>query len=236
MSRTINEILAALIIYLAGRVSRMDLTVDEAVAAIIASGRRLDARGLAPATSGNYSVRLGDGRIAVTVSGRHKGRLCREDVMLVDEDGIALEDKKPSAETPLHLVIYRLYPRVNAVLHVHSVPVVTLTRYYPEASEIRLQGYEMLKAFPGVTTHETTVDIPVFENSQDVPALAGEVSQEIGRRAQASAPQPPAYLLRAHGAYGWGRDLEEAERVIEGLEHLLSCEIETIRLRAGART
>ncbi len=214
----------------------MTLSVDEAVEAIIASGRRLDARGLAPATSGNYSVRLGDGRIAVTVSGRHKGRLGREDIMLVDAEGIALEDKKPSAETALHVVIYRLLPAINAVLHVHSVPVVALTRYLPGTSELPLQGYEMLKAFPGVTTHEATVEIPVFENSQNVASLAREVGQEIGRRARLAAAQAPAYLIRGHGAYGWGKDIEEAERVIEGLEHLLSCEIEARRLGVGART
>jgi methylthioribulose-1-phosphate dehydratase len=45
----------------------------------------------------------------------------------------------------------------------------------------------------------------------------------------------PAYLIRGHGAYGWGKDMEEAERVIEALEHLLSCEIEAIRLQAGVR-
>jgi methylthioribulose-1-phosphate dehydratase len=212
----------------------MTPSVDEAVEAIIASGQRLDARGLAPATSGNYSVRLGDGKIAVTVSGRHKGRLRREDIMLVDADGSALEDKKPSAETALHVVIYRLHPHVNAVLHVHSVPVVALTQYLPGAAELRLRGYEMLKAFPGVTTHETVVEIPVFENSQDVAGLARQVGQELGRRAHTGA-RTPVYLIRGHGAYGWGRDLEEAERVIEGLEHLLSCEIEAIRLGVGAR-
>ena len=73
----------------------MPISLDEAVEAIVASGRRLDARGLAPATSGNYSVRVDEGKIAVTVSGRHKGRLTRDDVMLVDERGNALENKKP---------------------------------------------------------------------------------------------------------------------------------------------
>jgi len=207
----------------------MGISLDEAIEAIIASGQRLDARGLAPATAGNYSVRLGDGRIAVTVSGRHKGRLGRDDVMLVDTDGIALEGKKPSAETALHTVVYRLYPQVNAVLHVHSVPVVALTRHLPGASEVVLRGYEMLKAFPGITTHEITVGIPIFENSQDIAALAREVERS-------GKTQAPAYLIRGHGAYGWGKDLEEAERVIEGLEHLLSCEIEAIRLRTGAPT
>jgi methylthioribulose-1-phosphate dehydratase len=208
----------------------MITSLDEAVEAIVASGRRLDARGLAPATSGNYSVRLSEGRFAVTVSGRHKGRLGRDDVMLVNADGIALENKKPSAETALHTQVYKLYPQVNAVLHVHSVPVVTLTRHLPAASEVVLEGYEMLKAFPGITTHETVVGIPIFENSQDIEALAKHVSHRFRTGLAA-----PAYLIRGHGAYGWGQDIEEAERVIEALEHLLSCEIEAIRLRAGGR-
>jgi methylthioribulose-1-phosphate dehydratase len=209
----------------------MASSADEAIEAIIASGRRLDARGLAPATSGNYSVRLSDGRIAVTVSGRHKGRLGRDDVMLVDADGVALEAKKPSAETALHTVIYRLYPQANAVLHVHSVPVVTLTRHMRAAGEVILEGYEMLKAFPGITTHEIEVGVPIFDNSQDIAALARDVAVDCGRRRRDGETEVPAYLIRGHGAYGWGKDLEEAERVIEALEHLLICEIEAMRLR-----
>jgi methylthioribulose-1-phosphate dehydratase len=209
----------------------MARSFDEAVEAIIASGRRLDARGLAPATSGNYSVRLPEGRIAVTVSGRHKGRLTRHDVMLVDAQGAALEGKRPSAETPLHTLIYQLFPSAEAVLHVHSVPVVALTRHLPRATGIRLEGYEMLKAFPGITTHQIAVEIPVFDNSQDVPLLAREVAQRLST----AGAQVPAYLIRGHGAYGWGKDLEEAERVIEGLEHLLCCEIEAIRLGQAGR-
>jgi methylthioribulose-1-phosphate dehydratase len=206
----------------------MPISLDEAVEAIVASGRRLDSRGLAPATSGNYSVRVDARRIAVTVSGRHKGRLTRDDVMLVDDKGGALENKKPSAETGLHTLVYELFPQVNAVLHVHSVPVVT--RHLPTATEVVLRDYEMLKAFPGITTHETVVGIPIFANSQNIPALAQEVRDRLRNGAA-----PPAYLIRGHGAYGWGRDMEEAERVIEALEHLLTCEIEAIRLRAGVQ-
>jgi methylthioribulose-1-phosphate dehydratase len=205
-------------------------SLQAAVETIIAAGRRLDARELAAATSGNYSVRLSDGRIAVTVSGRHKGRLTPDDVMVVNSDGVALEDKKPSAETGLHTQLYRRYPHVNAVLHVHTVPVVTLTRHLPRATEIVLRDYEMLKAFPGITTHQTALAIPVFENSQDIPAL----SREVDRRLQ-DETRTPAYLIRGHGAYGWGKNIDEAERVIEALEHLLSCEIEALRLRNGVQ-
>jgi methylthioribulose-1-phosphate dehydratase len=205
-------------------------SLDQAVQAITAIGQRLDARGLAAATSGNYSARLADGRIAITVSGRHKGRLSAKDVMAVDGQGSPLEDQRPSAETALHTLLYRLYPHVTGVLHVHSVASTTLSRHLGAAGEILLQGYEMLKAFPGVTTHETVVRIPVFENSQDIPMMAEAVARRL--RAQAA---PPAYLIRGHGAYGWGRDLEEAERVIEALDHLLLCEIQALQLR-GAKT
>jgi methylthioribulose-1-phosphate dehydratase len=199
---------------------------ESAVQAIIDSGRRLEARGLAAATSGNFSVRLPGGRIAITVSGRHKGRLRPEDIMRVDLNGPPLEPQKPSAEMPLHLLLYRLYPRVHAVLRVHSVAGVVLSQHHPEASEIRLQGYEMLKAFPGIQTHAAAIDIPVVENSQDIPALA----RQVEARLQAN-PSVPAYLIRGHGAYAWGADLDEAERVVEALEHLLQCELETRRLR-----
>ena len=60
------------------------------------------------------------------------------------------------------------------------------------------------------------------------------LAQEVRSRLQTGAP-PPAYLIRGHGAYAWGKDMEEAERVIEALEHLLSCEIEAIRLRNGVQ-
>jgi methylthioribulose-1-phosphate dehydratase len=88
----------------------------------------------------------------------------------------------------------------------------------------------MLKAFPGITTHQAVVRIPIFANSQDIPALA----QEVRDRLHTGAP-PPAYLIRGHGAYAWGKDMEEAERVIEALEHLLACEIEAIRLQSGVQ-
>src|ERR1700677_4197290 len=120
------------------------MPVESAVSEIIAVGRRLDAHGLAAATSGNYSLRVSSDRIAITVSGSHKGRLGAAEVMLVDGDGRSLDHRIPSAETPLHVQLYRLYPRVLAVLHVHSVAAVALTRSRPNATFLALEGYEML--------------------------------------------------------------------------------------------
>jgi methylthioribulose-1-phosphate dehydratase len=47
-------------------------------------------------------------------------------------------------------------------------------------------------------------------------------------------PAPSAFLLRGHGVYAWGATVEEAEHVVEALELLMSCELETLRI--GRRT
>jgi methylthioribulose-1-phosphate dehydratase len=200
----------------------MPTALELAIQQIIAVGQRLDRRGLAPATSGNYSARIDD-RIAITTSGSHKGRLTSADVMLVDIDGHALDARSPSAETPLHVALYRLYPRVNAILHIHAVSAVTLTRLAPESTQLILEGYEMLKVFPGVSTHETRVTIPIFDNAQDTSALARKVTARL--EAQAG---PPAYLIRGHGINTWGASIEEAERIFEGVDHLMSCELQSL--------
>jgi ribulose-5-phosphate 4-epimerase/fuculose-1-phosphate aldolase len=56
-------------------------------AELMEAGRLLYARGMVPATSGNFSVRLSSGELAITVSGSHKGRLGDTDIMRVDAEG-----------------------------------------------------------------------------------------------------------------------------------------------------
>jgi len=147
-------------------------------------------------------------------------------VTLIDLDGHALDAKPPSAEAALHASVYRLYARAEAVLHVHSVASITLTRLLPRGSDLVLEGYETLKVLPGVTTHDTRVVIPVFDNSQDMTALG----RAVEARLVMLQPAPPALLLRGHGIYAWGASVEEAERVVEALELLMSCELETLRI------
>jgi len=139
---------------------------------------------------------------------------------------LAVSPRHPSAEAALHAAVYRLYARVEAVLHVHSVASTTLTRLLPEDSDLVLEGYETLKILPGVTTHDARVVIPVFDNSQDMPALARAVEVRLATL----KPAPSALLLRGHGVYAWGASVEEAEHVVEALELMLSCELETLRV------
>ncbi len=205
-----------------------EVTFEAAGDAIVAVGQWLDGKGWAPATAGNYSMRLDDGSFAITVSGKHKGRLSSDDVMRVDAGGHALDGKRPSAETALHMAIYALFPAANAVLHSHSPQAVGLTRAFPEVAAYALAGHEMLKVLPGITTHETEIALPIVDNAQDMAVLAAAV-----RPALTKAGAAPAYLIRSHGLYGWGATMAEAERVIEGIEWMIAAELAEIGFRSG---
>jgi methylthioribulose-1-phosphate dehydratase len=200
-------------------------TPDWAVAAIVAAGRRMDARGWVPAAAGNISVRLDADRIAITRSGGHKGFLDAGHVMQVDAQGTALTpDKRPSAETLLHCQIYALFPRAGAVLHGHSVPGTVLSIADPAATAIRFAGYELLKAFEGQTTHAVALDLPIVDNDQDMPRLSERLAPLL------LAGAPLGYLIRGHGVYVWGPEMETALARLEGLEFLLACELEKRKL------
>jgi methylthioribulose-1-phosphate dehydratase len=206
----------------------MDL--PSAAEAIIRAGNRLDRRGLAPATAGNYSVRLADGTIGITVSGAHNGRLEPDQIMRVDADGRALDGKRPSAETLLHCLIYARDRGAGSVLHTHSVTGVVLSRALTDADRMVFDGYEMLKIFPGVETHATSVAIPLVDNSQDMAALAATLRSLLA----AQDPIVPAFYIRGHGLYAWGANIAEAENMVEAVEYLLACEWETMKLERRA--
>lgn len=199
--------------------------LSELARLLISNIRELSQAGWTPATSSNFSHRLDDRHAAITVSGRDKGRLVEGDIMVVDFDGKAVgSDHRPSAETLLHTQLYRRFPDIGCVLHTHS-PVQTIaSRLYAGSGHIRLEGYELLKAFQGNSTHETELDVPVFNNTQDMPTLAAQVD--------ALLDQGPlwGYLIDGHGLYAWGRDMAEARRHLEAFEFLLNCELELRKL------
>lgn len=187
--------------------------------ALMEAGRWLYGQGWVPATSGNFSARVDDANLAVTVSGRHKGALGPEDIMAIDADGNPrVPGLRSSAETLLHVGLYRRFAEVGAVLHTHSVNATVLSRRCGDV--LVLEDYELLKAFDGVETHAASVIVPVFDNDQDIPRLAAQVEAYL-----ASAPDTHGYLIRGHGLYTWGRDVAAALRHVEAFEFLFQCEM-----------
>ena len=216
MSQTLPGTIAA---------SRFDACADS----IADTARELAHKGWTPATSSNFSIRVDANHAAITVSGRDKGRLGRDDIMLIDLHGNAVgTDARPSAETALHTQLYRRWSTVGAVLHTHSRIQSVASRLFAAEGMIRLQGWELQKAISGQDTHEATLEIPVFPNTQHMPELVAWVDTWL------DAGKPlHAYLIDGHGIYTWGRDMAETMRHLEALEFLLDCELELRKLRTS---
>lgn len=188
---------------------------------LIAIGKQFYTRQWSVGTSSNYSVKVNDKPLQylVTASGKDKGNLTEGDFVLVDEQGKAVEatSNKPSAETLLHSAIYRKTDS-GAVLHTHSFWSTILSDIYGQRGHLEINGYEMLKGLEGITTHDCSVRIRIFENTQDMAELSERVESLLEDKHPAMSH---AFLLRRHGIYTWGKDLFTANRHVEILEFLL---------------
>ena len=178
-------------------------------------------RGWSLATSSNFSARIDLDRFIITTSGKDKGSLSIDDFVIVNLQQPAPE--KASAETLLHATLYDLIPQTSCVLHTHSVCATLLSLKQPE---IVLEGYEMLKALSGVSTHHYVEVIPVLPNSQNLLALSEDV-----RRLLKHQPNIHAFLISGHGLYTWGESIFEARIQLEALEFMLECEVIKLRMR-----
>jgi len=193
--------------------------LQSAVESLCATARWCYSRGWVPATSGNFSVRA-SGRVLVTASGLDKGTLAPSGLIEVDLDGRVLAGTgKPSAETGLHLVLYRDRPAAGAILHVHTIWNTLLSAHYEAAGCLPIEGYELLKGLAGVTTHAHLEQVPILENSQDYADLSDRLADALRKY-----PNAHGVLLSRHGLYTWGESVAEARRHLEALEFLFEVE------------
>ena len=194
---------------------------------LCATARWCYSKGWVPATSGNFSVRQGE-RILITASGLDKGVLTPAGLLEVDLGGRVLAGEgRPSAETGLHLVIYKARPEAAAILHVHTVWNTLLSGIHEEAGYLGLSGYELLKGLSGVTTHEHVERVPVLKNTQNYAELSVQLEDSLIEN-----PEAHGVLLSRHGLYTWGESVGEARRHLEALEFLFEVEG---HLRCGGR-
>lgn len=167
-------------------------------------GRRLHARNLLAGADGNLSVRLADGRIAITPSGISKARLAPSDMAYLDADGQVLAGR-PSSERLMHLAIYRACPEARCVAHAHPPTAIAWTLARPGLSELPADALPELILAAG--------RIPV------VP-YARPGTPEVGANLVPFLPGHRLLLLARHGAVCWGEDLEEVCRGLERAEHV----------------
>ncbi len=173
--------------------------------AIVECGRISYERHLMTSNDGNISVRMDDGLILITPSGISKGRLCTDDLLVVDLDGniiSAMTGRKPSSETPMHLEVYKHREDVRAVVHAHPIFATTLT----------VSGLE----FPADVLPEVLLTL----GNVPITAYATPSSHEDADAIRPFVKDHNALLLCQHGSLTYGKNLEEALINLERIEHV----------------
>lgn len=177
------------------------LSVDEARRQVAAKGVEILEEGLTQRTSGNVSVRVGDGRVSISPSGIPYHEIEPADVPIVDLDGTVREgDLAPSSETPMHTEVYRRRDDVGGIVHTHSPHATTF------ASLGRpIEPAHYLIAFAGK-------EVPVAPYATNGTA-------ELGIAAADAMGDRNAVLLRNHGVLAVGPTLDEAHNVAARVEY-----------------
>lgn len=194
------------------------MNFDETANNLASCGREFYRRSWVLGTSGNFSALLETQplRVCITASGNDKGALTETHFLEIDEQENVLKGiGKPSAETQIHLAIYKLFPDTRSILHTHSVWGTILSDKYFENGAIEIEGYEMLKGLSGVKTHEHKEILPIVENSQNYDELSKTIEEVLAKN-----PNAHGVYLRRHGLYTWGESVAETKRHIEIFEFL----------------
>jgi methylthioribulose-1-phosphate dehydratase len=200
-------------------ISAQDYEEMKKLAALV---RVMNTQGHNPATSGNYSLRSATSpEIAlVSESGIDKSKFTEDNFLPIYHDSremlpdYAKTGRKSSDETDIHLTIYQI-TKANCVLHSHMLDALLFADLFPGKQFATIKNLELLKGFKGIKTHELEINIPVFDNTQDIRQLAETVKPAI-----LSQPFSYGLLLRGHGIYVWGSSIEEAKRHLEVFEYI----------------
>jgi L-fuculose-phosphate aldolase len=169
---------------------------------ILRFGRMIHERCYIAATDGNLSVRLDDDRILSTPTAMCKGMMEARDLVTVDLNGKRLSGARTvSSEIAMHLLIYRLRPDVNAVVHAHP-PTAT--------------GY----AAAGLPLNQPLVsEVLIALGSIPLAAYGTPGTPELSDALAPLIPHHDAILMSNHGVVAYGEDLQLAYMRMETVEH-----------------
>lgn len=174
----------------------------EAALGIVRVCKRLYERGLVAGPDGNVSVRLGDGMIFVTPSGKSKVDVATDDLVVVDGEGQVVDGaEKPSSELRMHLLLYARRPDVRAIVHAHP----------PTATGFAVAG----ESFVAPVLPEVILQM------REVPLVryATPGTDALAECFEPYVADHDAFLMANHGATTMGATLEQAHQRMESLEH-----------------
>jgi L-fuculose-phosphate aldolase len=159
-------------------------------------------RGYIAACDGNLSVRLNRNEVLVTPTAMSKGAMKSGDLVIVDMAGRKLKGRREvTSEIGMHLLIYRMRPDVNGIVHAHprtatGFAAAGLALDQPLACEVVI-GLGQIPLAP--------------YGMPGTPELAGTLEPLV--------PQYDAILMANHGVVTYGADLRSAYMKMETVEH-----------------
>lgn len=176
--------------------------VREEVAAV---AKRMFEEGLVTFTAGNISLRIaGEDAFVITPASRSYTTMKPEDLPIVNVHCQVVEGEyKPSSETPMHSMIMRMRPDVNAIVHTHSP--------YATAFAVARKPIPLI-CNEGLCTNA----MAVLPAEYGVPG-----TEELGERVIEALNQQPgsqAVLVANHGLLTIGKTLAEAYAIASKVE------------------
>jgi L-fuculose-phosphate aldolase len=183
---------------------------------IVRIGQKLYAKGLLAGTDGNISCRLNDNTILITPSGRPKGELDPDEMVILNLDGKVTGNGKPSSEYKMHLLLYRRLPDITAVVHAHP-PITT-------AYSVAGQDFPIDILPEGIIILHKMAWVDYGAPSTD------ELPDQIDKH----LPGADIFVLKNHGVTTVGKSLEEAYLKLETCEHQAKIALYS-RLMGGAK-
>jgi L-fuculose-phosphate aldolase len=178
------------------------IKLDQVKASVLASAKKMYARGLVEGTAGNVSGRVADDRVVVTPSSIGYEPMALDDLVVVDLDGEVVQgDKSPTSEKALHLECYRSYPEVQGVVHCHA----RYASMYAVAHRNIPAGIDEFVIYIGG-------DVPCADYRQSgSDGLATEVASHLKDRSAA--------LMANHGMVCVGKSVDDALHSALVVEH-----------------
>lgn len=207
--------------------------LEELKKAVCQANLRLVDEGLVYRTFGNVSG-IDDTRrhVVIKPSGVPYARMKPRDMVVVSlASGKVVEgDKRPSSDTPTHLVLYRAWPGIGGVAHTHST-------YATAWAQAR-------RAVPSYgTTHADYFHGPIpctrvlraAEINGEYEAATGDAIVETFARGAMDPAALPGVLVAAHGPFSWGPSADAAVESAAIMEYLARLAVLTLELNAKAR-
>lgn len=146
------------------------------------------------------------------------------DMVLMDLNGKVLDgSKKPSFDASTHLVLYNNFPEIGAIAHTHSI---WASCWAQAGKSIPPLGITHIDQFYG--------EIPCTRELTDAE-LKGNYEEETGNVIVEALKgldpiKTPAVLVRRHGPFVWGKDLETALKNASILEEVAQMAYLTLQI------